>query len=80
MSKEKGKKLFWALHCLLEAITSLNLKDLEAEAQGESSTQRVVASSKGKVKDLNPDWEDVPIHPFPVTPLSTRPKFFQVVV
>jgi hypothetical protein len=38
MSKEKGEELFRALHCLLDAITILNLKDLEAEAQGETST------------------------------------------
>jgi hypothetical protein len=79
MSKEKGKELFRALHSLLDAITGLNLKDLEAEAQAESSKQGVYASSKGKAKDPNLDWEDVPFHPVPITPLSCRPKFSQVV-
>jgi hypothetical protein len=79
MSKEKGKELFWALRSLLDAITGLNLKDLEAEAQGKSSNQRTVISSKGKDKDPNPDWTEVPFHPVPITPLSTRPRFSQVV-
>jgi hypothetical protein len=75
MSKEKGEELFRALH-----ILGLNLKDLEAEAKGESSTQRATASSKGKDKDINPDWEDVPFHLVPITPLScNRPRFSQVV-
>jgi hypothetical protein len=55
MSKEKGEELFRALHSLLDAITGLNLRDLEAEAQGESSKQGVSASSKGKAKDPNLD-------------------------
>jgi hypothetical protein len=25
---------------------------------------------KGKAKDPNPDWEDVPFNPVPITPLS----------
>jgi hypothetical protein len=40
MSKEKGEELFRALHNLLDAIIGLNLRDLEAEAQEESSSQR----------------------------------------
>jgi hypothetical protein len=79
MSKEKGEELFRALHSLLNAITGLNLKDLEAEAQAGSSKQGVFASSKGKAKDPNPDWKDVPFRPVPITPLSTRPIFSQVV-
>jgi hypothetical protein len=78
MSKEKGEELFRALHSLLNAITGLNLRDLEAEAQGESSKQKVEASSKGKAKDPNPDWTN-PSHPVPITPLSTRPRFSQIV-
>jgi hypothetical protein len=79
MSKEKGKELFRALHSLLDAITGPNLKDLEAEVQAGSSKQGVSASAKGKAKDPNPDWEDVPFHPVSITPLSTRPRFSQVV-
>jgi hypothetical protein len=79
MSKEKGEELFRALHSLLDAITGLNLRDLKAEAQGESSSHKAGASAKGKAKDPNPDWEDVPFHPVPITPLSTRPRFSQVV-
>jgi hypothetical protein len=79
MSKEKGEELFWALHSLLDAITGVNLKDLEAEAQAGSSKQGVFASSKGKAKDSNPHWEDVPFQPFPIAPLSTRPRFSHIV-
>jgi hypothetical protein len=92
MSKERGKELFWALHSLLDAVTNLNLRDLKAEAkaatapekaQAESSTQGAStfasASSKGKDKDPDPDWTEVPYNPVPITPLSTRPRFFQVV-
>ena len=32
MSKEKGEELFRALNVILDAITGLNLRDLEAEA------------------------------------------------
>jgi hypothetical protein len=79
MSKEKDEELFGALHSLLDAITGLKLKDLEVEAQAGSSKQGAFASSKGKAKDPNPDWEDVPFHPVSITPLSTRPRFSQVV-
>jgi hypothetical protein len=75
MFEEKGEELFRALHSLLDAFTSLNLRDLEAEAQGESSKQGADASAKGKAKDPNPDWQDVPFHPVPITPLSTRPRY-----
>jgi hypothetical protein len=37
MSKEKGEELFWALHSFFDAVTNLNLRDLEAEAKAESS-------------------------------------------
>ncbi len=82
MSKEKSEELFRALNTILDAITSLNLRDLEAEAaadRGETSAQGAAASSKGKDKVPNPDWEDVPSQPIPITPLSSRPRFSQVV-
>jgi hypothetical protein len=92
MSKERGEELFRALHSLLDAVTNLNLRDLEAEAKAasaskkaraESSTQgastSASASSKGKAKDPDPDWTEVLYNPVPITPLSTRPRFSQVV-
>jgi hypothetical protein len=93
MSEERGAKLFRALHDIIDAVTNLNLRDLEAEAkaasasdkgQAESSTQgastSASASSKGKVKDPDPNWTEVPYNPVPITPLSTsRPRFSQVV-
>jgi hypothetical protein len=92
MSKERGEELFWALHSLLDAVTNLNLRDLEAEAKAatspqqakaESSTQgadtSASASAKGKAKNPDPDWTEVPYNPVPITPLSTRPRFSQVV-
>jgi hypothetical protein len=92
MSKERGEELFRALHSLLDAVTNLNLRDLEAEAKAatspqeakaESSTQgagtSASASAKGKAKDPDPDWTEVPYNPVPITPLSTRPRFLQVV-
>jgi hypothetical protein len=82
MSKERGEDVFRALNTILDAVTALNLRDLEAEAvsdRGETSTQGVAASSKGKAKVANPDWEDVPFHPVSITPVSPRPTFSQVV-
>jgi hypothetical protein len=82
MSKEKDEELFRALNVILDAITGLNLRDLEAEAvadRGESSTKAATQPSKGKDKVDNPDWEDVPFNPVPNTPLSSRPRFTQVV-
>jgi len=82
MSKEKGEELFRALNVILDAITGLNLRDLEAEAvadRGESSTKAATQASKGKDNVDNPDWEDVPFNPVPITPLSSRPRFTQVV-
>jgi hypothetical protein len=86
MSKERSEELFRALNTILDDVTALNLRDLEAEAaaavaadQGETSTQGASASSKGKAKVANPDWEDVPFNPVPITPLSSRPRFSQVV-
>jgi hypothetical protein len=55
MSKERGEELFRALNTILDAVTALNLRDLEAEAaaavaadQGEFSMQGASASSKEK--------------------------------
>jgi hypothetical protein len=92
MSKERGEELFRALHSLLDAVTNLNLRDLEAEVKAASSPQEAKAkssiqgagssagaSAKGKVKDPDPDWSDVPYNPVPISPLSTRPRFSQVV-
>jgi hypothetical protein len=86
MSKEREEELFRALNTILDAVTALNLRDLEAEAaaavaddQGETSTQGASASSKGKAKVADPDWEDIPFNPVPITPLSSRPRFSQVV-
>jgi hypothetical protein len=92
MSKKIVEELFRALDSLLDVVTNLNLRDLEAEAkaasasekaQAESSTQgtstSASASPKGKAKDHDPDWTKVPYNPVPITPLSTRPRFFQVV-
>jgi hypothetical protein len=80
MSKEGGEELFRALHSLLDAVTNLNLRDLEAEAkaasafekaQADSSTQgastSTSASSKGKAKDPDPDWTEVPYNPVPIS-------------
>jgi hypothetical protein len=46
MSKEREEELFRALNTILDAVTAVNLRDLEAEAaaavaadQGETSTQ-----------------------------------------
>jgi hypothetical protein len=82
MSKEKGEELFRALNVILDAVSSLNLRDLEAEAKadrGESSSKAAAESSKGKDKVAEPDWEDIPFNPVPITPLSSRPRFTQVV-
>jgi hypothetical protein len=82
MLKERGEELFRALNTILDAVTALDLRDLEAEAaaavaadQGETSTQGASASSKGKAKVAKPDWEDVPFNPVPITPLPSRPRF-----
>jgi hypothetical protein len=86
MFKEKGEELFRALHSLLDAsvVTNLNVRDLEAEAKAESSSPQgastsASASAKGKAKDPNPDWTQVPFNPVSITPLSTRPRFSQIV-
>jgi hypothetical protein len=86
MSKERKEELFRALNTILDAVTALNLMDLEAEAaaavaadRGETSTHGASASSRGKDKVADPDWENIPYNPAPIIPLSSRPRFFQVV-
>jgi hypothetical protein len=82
MSKERGEELFRALNVILDAVSSLNLRDLEAEAKtdrGESSIKAAAESSKGKDKVAEPDWKDIPFNPVPITPLSNRPRFTEVV-
>jgi hypothetical protein len=57
MSKERKEELSRALNTILNAVTALNLRDLEAEAaaavagdRGETSTQGASASSIGKIR------------------------------
>jgi hypothetical protein len=84
MSEERGAELFRALHAIIDAVTNLNLRDLEAEAKALSSSSAkegtsVKASARGKAKDPTPDWIEVPYNHVSITPLSTRPRFSQVV-
>jgi hypothetical protein len=83
MFEERGAELFRALHAIIDAVTNLNLRDLEAEAKASSSSAEegtsAKASAKGKAKDSNPDWTEIPYNPVPITPLSTKPRFSQVV-
>jgi hypothetical protein len=74
MSEERGAELFRALHAIIDAVTNLNLRDLEAEAKASSSSSAeestsAKASARGKAKDPNPDWTKVPYNPVPITPL-----------
>ena len=41
MSREKGQELFRALNTLLDAVTALNLKDLQAEAAADRGKRRL---------------------------------------
>jgi hypothetical protein len=84
MSEERGAELFRALHAIIDGVTNLNLRDLEAEAKASSSSSAeegtsAKASARGKAKDPNPDWTEVSYIPVSITPLSTRPRFSQVV-
>jgi hypothetical protein len=77
-------ELFRALHAIIDAVTNLKLRDLEAKAKASSSSSAeegtsAKASARGKAKNPNPDWTEVPYNPVPITPLSTRPRFSQVV-
>jgi hypothetical protein len=79
MSEERGAELFRALHAIIDAVTNLNLRDLEAEAKASSSSSSsfaeegtsAKASARGKARDPNPDWTELPYNPVPITPLST---------
>ena len=56
MSEERGAELFRALHAIIDAVTNLNLRDLEAEAKASSSSSAeegtsAKVSAKGKAKD-----------------------------
>jgi hypothetical protein len=44
MSKERGEELFRALNTILDAVTALNLRDLEAEAAA------AVAANQGEIQ------------------------------
>jgi hypothetical protein len=60
------------------------VRDLEAEAKALSCSSAekgtsAKASQRGKSKDFDPDWTKVPYNPVSITPLSTRPRFSQVV-
>jgi hypothetical protein len=86
MSKERKEELFRALNTILDAVTALNRRDVKAKAaaavaadRGETSMQGASASSKGKDKVADPDWEDILYNLVPITPLSSRPRFSQVV-
>src|SRR6476620_695098 len=84
MSEERGAELSQALHAIIDDVTNLNLRDLEAEAKASSSSSAeegtsAKVSAKGKAKDPDPDWTEVPYNHIPITPLSTRPRFSQVV-
>jgi hypothetical protein len=67
MSKERGAEIFRALHAIIDAVTNLNLRDLELEAKASSSSVEegtsAKASAKGKAKDPNPDGTEVPYNP-----------------
>jgi hypothetical protein len=38
MSEKRGAELFQALHAIIDAVTNLNQRDLEAEAKASSSS------------------------------------------
>jgi hypothetical protein len=45
MFKERGEDLFRTVHSLLDAVTNLNLRDLEAEAKAASASKKAKAES-----------------------------------
>jgi hypothetical protein len=86
MLKERKEELFRARNKILDAVTALNLRDLEVEGaaavapnRGKISTQGASASSKGKDKVANSDWEDILYNQVPIIPLSLRRRFSQFV-
>jgi hypothetical protein len=67
MSKERGEELFRALNVILDAVSSLNLRDLKAEAKadrGESSSKAAAESSKEKIRLLNSTGRIFRLTPF----------------
>jgi hypothetical protein len=75
---KRKEELDRALHGLLNAISNLKVGDWDA-GSAESSSAALFRSSKGKAKVADPDGEDTPFHHVPITPLSSRPRFVQVV-
>jgi hypothetical protein len=53
MTEERGAELFRALHAIIDAVTNLNLRDLEAEAKA------AVASEKGASRVFNPRGQHI---------------------
>jgi hypothetical protein len=51
----------------------------EGAKRGEPSSVPSPPSLKGKDKVANPDWEDISFNPVSITPLSSKPRFAQVV-
>jgi hypothetical protein len=47
--------------------------------EGSLQTRLQPSLRKKKDKVANPDWEDIPFNPVPITPVSSRPRFAQVV-
>jgi hypothetical protein len=47
MSKERKEELFCALNTILDAVTALNLRDLEAEAAAAVAVNRGKTSTQG---------------------------------
>jgi hypothetical protein len=43
MSEERGAKLFRALHAIIDAVSNLNLRDLEAEAKAAVASEKAQA-------------------------------------
>jgi hypothetical protein len=48
MSEERGAELFRALHAIIDAVTNLNLRDLEAEAKAAVASEKAQAESSTK--------------------------------
>jgi hypothetical protein len=48
MSEERGAELFRALHAIIDAVTNLNLRDLEAEAKAAVASEKCKQSLQPK--------------------------------
>jgi hypothetical protein len=67
MSKEKGKELFRALNVILDTMSSLNLRDLEAEAKANRGSLQARLQpnlQKEKIRLLNPTGRIFRLTPF----------------